>query len=199
MGTEYNIWNDGLNPKKTTSLGNMREQLGVILYVNCSCASSALIFCKFSFPSRNQISLEKWSPERWKFLFHQYLLLENLAASNPNQWVLSYITFDKYFKDKEGIYANYKSGKMDGIHAMFNKPPVWKEGNPKRKFYVFWDIVSETQGYVLSFGGRVNKPSVKNFQMIDEKSGKTAYPFEVWADFNPFRRQNLSPFWKAHR
>lgn len=34
-------------------------------------------------------------------------------------------------------------------------------------------MILEIKGYSLSFGGRVDKPSVKNFQIIDEKSRKT--------------------------
>ncbi len=33
FGTEFNIWDRGLNPKKTNLSEKVREQLGVVLYV----------------------------------------------------------------------------------------------------------------------------------------------------------------------
>ena len=39
-----------------------------------------------------------------------------------------------------------------GIRAFMNKQPIFDE---------------ETGGYFMDFGGRVNLPSVKNFQLID--------------------------------
>jgi len=46
----------------------------------------------------------------------------------------------------------------------FNKPPKWNECN------IFFSIhhIIEVQAFVLNFNGRVDKSSVKNFQLIDE-------------------------------
>jgi hypothetical protein len=46
----------------------------------------------------------------------------------------------------------------------FNKPPKWNECN------IFSSIhhIIEVQAFVLNFNGRVDKASVKNFQLIDE-------------------------------
>lgn len=33
MGTEFNIYDNGKNPKKTKDINVMREHLGVVLYV----------------------------------------------------------------------------------------------------------------------------------------------------------------------
>jgi hypothetical protein len=34
---------------------------------------------------------------------------------------------------------------------------------------------SDVQAFVLNFNGRVDKPSVKNFQLIDENDGLSKY------------------------
>jgi hypothetical protein len=46
----------------------------------------------------------------------------------------------------------------------FNKPPKWNECN----YYLFSSHFIEVQAFVLNFNGRVDKASVKNFQLIDE-------------------------------
>lgn len=46
-----------------------------------------------------------------------------------------------------------KEGKNDNLMFFFNKPPKWNE---------------QVQAFVLNFNGRVDKASVKNFQLIDE-------------------------------
>jgi tubby and related proteins len=46
----------------------------------------------------------------------------------------------------------------------FNKPPKWNECN---NFFSIHHII-EVQAFVLNFNGRVDKASVKNFQLIDE-------------------------------
>ncbi len=47
--------------------------------------------------------------------------------------------------------------------SFINKPPEWKEC----KHYD-----TELQAYVLNFNGRVEKASVKNFQLIDKQECK---------------------------
>jgi hypothetical protein len=46
----------------------------------------------------------------------------------------------------------------------FNKPPKWNE-----RMNSILNLTSlEVQAFVLNFNGRVDKASVKNFQLIDE-------------------------------
>jgi len=52
---------------------------------------------------------------------------------------------------KEGIQYDLKYGKQEFLEIFVNKPPRWNE---------------QIQAYVLNFYGRVDKPSVKNFQLI---------------------------------
>ena len=51
----------------------------------------------------------------------------------------------------------YKQGIFKGIRAFENKQPVFDE---------------DTGGYFLDFKGRVDLPSVKNFQVIDAEDCK---------------------------
>ncbi|OMJ77625.1 hypothetical protein SteCoe_22751 [Stentor coeruleus] len=65
----------------------------------------------------------------------------------------------------ESMLANYKEGRMNNMYCFFNKPPKWNE----RKDYV------DVQAFVLNFNGRVDKASVKNFQLIDDKDENKIY------------------------
>jgi len=49
------------------------------------------------------------------------------------------------------MIAKFKSGNMQGIKFFYNKPPKWNE---------------HLQAFVLNFNGRVDKASVKNFQLV---------------------------------
>lgn len=49
----------------------------------------------------------------------------------------------------------------------FNKPPKWNECNSLITLSIIY-IFLEVQAFVLNFNGRVDKASVKNFQLIDE-------------------------------
>ncbi|TNV83759.1 hypothetical protein FGO68_gene12469 [Halteria grandinella] len=51
------------------------------------------------------------------------------------------------------ISKQFKGGRSDNLMFFFNKPPKWNE---------------QVQAFVLNFNGRVDKASVKNFQLIDE-------------------------------
>jgi hypothetical protein len=55
------------------------------------------------------------------------------------------------------LSAKFKQGQFEGMMDYFNKPPIWNE----RKSY------PGVQAFVLNFNGRVDKASVKNFQLID--------------------------------
>jgi len=52
----------------------------------------------------------------------------------------------------EGFSKILKKGNIDNVYVFCNKQPRW-------------DAVRET--YVLNFHGRVNSPSVKNFQIVE--------------------------------
>jgi len=68
--------------------------------------------------------------------------------------------------------SNYKGGKKTGIKEFQNKNPKWNERKKsfQRKFLLTFPKI-ELQAFVLNFNGRVEKPSVKNFQLIDERNG----------------------------
>jgi len=44
---------------------------------------------------------------------------------------------------------------MENLLYFGNKPPKWNDG---------------VQAFVLNFNGRVDRPSVKNFQLVDESN-----------------------------
>lgn len=70
-----------------------------------------------------------------------------------------------------------------------NKPPKWSE---------------KSKAFVLNFNGRVDKPSVKNFQLVDEVNG--TFPLETNSDgglgslkWVPNRKLHLSAVRKSHK
>ena len=58
------------------------------------------------------------------------------------------------------MIENYKKGNTNGMHTFFNKPPKWNE---------------HVQAFVLNFNGRVDRASVKNFQLIDDNDENKVY------------------------
>ncbi|KAL1479613.1 hypothetical protein MTO96_051715 [Rhipicephalus appendiculatus] len=54
-----------------------------------------------------------------------------------------------------GLLERWKSRNMENLLELRNKTPVWNE---------------DTQSYVLNFHGRVTQASVKNFQIVHEKT-----------------------------
>lgn len=62
-----------------------------------------------------------------------------------------YINY-KPLNEAESMIGKFKSGNRSGMRYLFNKPPKWND---------------EVSAFVLNFHGRVDKPSVKNFQLID--------------------------------
>ena len=54
--------------------------------------------------------------------------------------------------NKEGMLLDYKNGTNSKMTPYINRQPKWN------------DIV---QAFVLNFYGRVDKPSVKNFQLVE--------------------------------
>ncbi|TNV71017.1 hypothetical protein FGO68_gene4452 [Halteria grandinella] len=55
----------------------------------------------------------------------------------------------------EGIQYDYQNKKLDYIEVLVNKPPRWD---------------AKMKAHVLNFYGRVDQPSVKNFQLINENN-----------------------------
>jgi tubby-related protein 1 len=58
------------------------------------------------------------------------------------------------------IQEQFKINNTENIMFFFNKPPKWNE---------------QVQAFVLNFNGRVDKASVKNFQLIDEYDDNHIY------------------------
>ena len=63
----------------------------------------------------------------------------------------------------------FKTGTNDNLMFFFNKPPKWNECK-----FVNCNCL-EVQAFVLNFNGRVDKASVKNFQLIDEFDDNKIY------------------------
>lgn len=66
----------------------------------------------------------------------------------------------KPMKDEDHMIHRYKCGQNGRMICLENKPPVW---NPA------------LNAYVLNFFGRVTKPSVKNFQLVNKHEGYYYY------------------------
>lgn len=128
MGTEFNIFDEGLNPSKAKDIERLRSNLGVVLY------ESNLLSAK--------------GPRKMK-----------VYAPEVNENTSEIYQF-KPLSEKEGILSNFKTGKRAGIKEFTNKNPKWND---------------QLQAFVLNFNGRVEKPSVKNFQLIDERSDDRIY------------------------
>jgi len=89
---------------------------------------------------------------------------------------------------KDGILQKLKANQLSGIRSYCNKPPKWNE---------------TVQAFVLNFNGRVDKASVKNFQLIDEEDdnhiflqfgrvGKTLFNMDFQYPFSIFQAFALS-------
>jgi len=128
MGTEFNLFDQGLNPGKSTDIEKLRANLGVVLY------ESNLLSAK--------------GPRKMK------ILLPEVGEQMNDVYQFKPLT------EKEGILSNWKCGKKNGIREYQNKNPKWNE---------------QLQAFVLNFNGRVEKPSVKNFQLIDERNDERIY------------------------
>ncbi|CAD8160111.1 unnamed protein product [Paramecium pentaurelia] len=118
MGTEFILYDAGLNPEKTKDQSKIRQQLGIIQY------ESNLLGSK--------------GPRK------MVVLLPNLDEREQ-------IYVFKPTNSKDGILKEYQNNNRDHIITYVNRPPQW---NSKHK------------AFVLNFYQRVDKPSVKNFQLI---------------------------------
>lgn len=63
-------------------------------------------------------------------------------------------------RKEESMAERYQAGDTAGMMTFFNKPPKWNE---------------RIQAFVLNFNGRVDRASVKNFQLIDDQDENTVY------------------------
>ena len=62
--------------------------------------------------------------------------------------------------EPDTIQGKCAANETEDIMFYFNKPPKWNE---------------QVQAFVLNFNGRVDKASVKNFQLIDEYDDNKIY------------------------
>eukprot|EP01016_Furgasonia_blochmanni_P040554 TRINITY_DN5186_c0_g1_i5.p1 TRINITY_DN5186_c0_g1~~TRINITY_DN5186_c0_g1_i5.p1 ORF type:complete len:257 (-),score=20.35 TRINITY_DN5186_c0_g1_i5:299-1069(-) len=127
LGTEFNIFDGGKNPKKSAAMDQVREQLGVVTY------ESNLLGAR--------------GPRKMKVL---------IPDVKPTGECYSW----KPLSGKEGLLQSFNMGRREGLRFFFNKPPKWNEN---------------VQAFVLNFNGRVDKPSVKNFQLVDEEDDNIIY------------------------
>lgn len=72
-----------------------------------------------------------------------------IPSVNPDGSLIDF----KPLKESDDLGARYKAGRKEGITKLINKPPKWS---------------AENDAFVLDFYDRVKKPSVKNFQLINE-------------------------------
>lgn len=63
-------------------------------------------------------------------------------------------------RKEESMGERYQAGDTAGMMTFFNKPPKWND---------------HIQAFVLNFNGRVDRASVKNFQLIDDQDENTVY------------------------
>jgi len=119
--SEYNIYDTGKNPKKTSNSSEYRENLGAILYESSSVGVKG--------------------PRKMRVMVPEVMQNGDIVKFKPSS-------------KNDGIVGNVKNNRMDGIRVLENKKPKWNERN---------------QAYVLDFNGRVEKPSVKNFQLVDPR------------------------------
>ena len=70
------------------------------------------------------------------------------------------------------IQEQFKQNNTENIMFFFNKPPKWNECKCLKYPNSFFVAV---QAFVLNFNGRVDKASVKNFQLIDEYDDNKIY------------------------
>ncbi|CAD8058431.1 unnamed protein product [Paramecium primaurelia] len=121
MGTEFILYDSGLNPEKTKDPQKFRQQLGVVQY------ESNLLGAK--------------GPRK------MVVLLPNL---NDRDQLYEF----KPSNSKDGMIKEYINNNRDQIVTYVNRPPQWN---------------SRHKAFVLNFYQRVDKPSVKNFQLIVDK------------------------------
>ncbi|CAD8166311.1 unnamed protein product [Paramecium octaurelia] len=118
MGTEFVLYDAGLNPDKTKDQSKLRQQLGIVQYESNILGSKG--------------------PRK------MVVLLPNLDAEDQ-------LYVFKPTNSKDGILKEFQNNNRNHIVTYVNRPPQW---NSKHK------------AFVLNFYQRVDKPSVKNFQLI---------------------------------
>lgn len=105
MGTEFNVFDTGLNPKKKkASRANIREQLGVFLYVS-AIQESNLLGSKG--PRKMRVMLPAVNASGERFSWRPV----GVSASQKDDTML----------------ARFNAGDSTGIFSYYNKPPKWNE------------------------------------------------------------------------
>ncbi|KRX07799.1 Tubby C-terminal-like domain [Pseudocohnilembus persalinus] len=121
MGTEFHVYDTGLNPKDTKVYEKVRRELACVLY------ESNILGAK--------------GPRKMKAIVPDI----DETTQQPIEW--------KPLNNNDSMLTKFKANNKNGMQYYFNKPPKWNE---------------HIQAFVLNFNGRVDKASVKNFQLIDE-------------------------------
>ncbi|CAD8074678.1 unnamed protein product [Paramecium sonneborni] len=130
MGTEFVLYDSGLNPEKTKDPQKYRQQLGIVQY------ESNILGTK--------------GPRKMVVLLPNLNERDQLYEFKPSN-------------SKDGILKEYLNNNKEQIVTYVNRPPQW---NAKHK------------AFVLNFYQRVDKPSVKNFQLIvDQKEDNILLQF----------------------
>lgn len=105
MGTEFNVYDSGPKPKKKMRmLDNVREQLGVFMYVR-SIQESNLLGSK--------------GPRKMKVL----IPVVNSSGDRFSWCPLGVSSTQKH----DNMQASFNSGDASGIFSCFNKPPKWND------------------------------------------------------------------------
>lgn len=176
MGTEFYVYDSGLNPKEVDKAAarsgtvNVREELGLVTYVRPPSLHHAATCCvsKCSPPaSTRRLSqasnvLGSKGPRKMK------VCLPRVTKGQRRQ-------FKPLTKESE-LMAKYKSKDLSDVQMLINKPPRWNERKCRQTplcvhgntpAYTVVSIPTEVGAYVLNFNGRVTMASVKNFQLVD--------------------------------
>jgi len=119
MGTEFQIYDNGMNPSDTKNIDDVRSHLGCVKY-------------KTNFFGLN-------GPRKMK------VYLPGLDSDGQA------IVYKPLRKD-DTLDEKFKEGEKGNIKLYVNKQPKWSDKH---------------QAFVLNFNGRVEKGSVKNFQLVE--------------------------------
>ncbi|PAV81086.1 hypothetical protein WR25_24864 [Diploscapter pachys] len=139
LGTQFTVYDNGQNPKKSKDPLNVRQELAAVIYDTNVLGFKGPRKMTILIPGiydpkcslRGQRETAKGEEEREPFIQKQF----------------------RPVVDKDALIERYKRKNMGDIVALHNKSPVWNE---------------DTQSYVLNFHGRVTQASVKNFQIVHE-------------------------------
>jgi tubby-related protein 1 len=142
LGTEFNIFDDGENPKNS----KLPQEKIRNQY-------GAILYVTEISNNQESNVLGSNGPRKMR------CLLPNLDEyGRPEIWKPT-------DKGGDGLVEFYNKGETNKMFYFTNKPPKWNEGK------IVFNLLA-VQAFVLNFGGRVDKASVKNFQLIEESNGR---------------------------